>query len=237
MKNNKIEYMNTNTKNLLEPSYNTFEINEYYKENEAIIHLISLYTRQKEKGLYKELSNVLLKHDYNISFGDIKQNEDSYEYISKDGQIIKFNKLSNRIIDKKMIKELNSIKRRGKCHEKSIILSIAITDSSVLTGYIVIGNYKILHSIVEVKRNDKIEILDYTQNLIMDKEEYIKLFNFTILSKIETKDLVTDIEFLQKTFPNFPLKKYLVFRDELMKDLEKNKFMLEELDKKDRKGR
>lgn len=119
----------------------------------------------------------------------------------------------------------------------SLTLANDIKNSIVLTGYIVIGKYKILHSVVEVNKDGKIEILDWTKNIIMNKEDYINLFDFKVLTQIKIENILNDFEILNKFLPNFSLKTYLVFRDELMKDLEKNKFMLEELDQKDRKGR
>ena len=60
----------------------------------------------------------------------------------------------------------------------------------------------------------------------MPKEDYIKIYKFKVLQKINSNDLEKDFEFLKKSeFKS--LKTYLLFRDELMRDFEKNKQLFE----------
>ena len=74
---------------------------------------------------------------------------------------------------------------------------------------------------------EKSYILDWTQNIKMSKEDYIKLYKFKILQKISCKDLIKDREILNKAEYQ-DLKTYLVFRDEIMRDFDRNKHLFKE---------
>lgn len=70
-------------------------------------------------------------------------------------------------------------------------------------------------------------IIDYTKNVIMPKEEYVKLTCFEEIERI------SDMEYLQhiqkiKNFGNISIKAYTTFGKELVEELEKNSFMFEE---------
>ena len=233
------ESINPNTRKVLNESFTHIkldEVNPKYEENDKIINLLNLYTRQKENSLYKKIVNLLLMKEYNISFDDIKYNEDNknYQYTTKDGKVISFNLISNYIEGDKIINELISKKRLHKCHQRSMLLSHNIKASKVLTGYIIFKNYKILHSVVETKNGESKIIYDWTNNLIMDKQEYISLFNFSILSKVAAENILNDISLIKDSQINLSNKEYLVFRDEIMKDFEKNKQLFEVNNKKKR---
>ena len=233
--NNKREIVannNPNTKKLLNDSFFRIPANDEEKntkENMDTIVLIDNYTRLYENKIKRFLlSNILDKYQ-NLSFNDIKYNQDTkmYEIHLKNKDIVTFDILSNYIEDKELIKELNSKERYHKCHNKSIALSNNIKDSYILTGYYSPTQNKVLHSVVEKIENGKSYILDWTQNIKMSKEDYIKLYKFKILQKISCKDLIKDQEILNKAEYQC-LKTYLVFRDEIMRDFERNKHLFEE---------
>lgn len=221
--------INVNTKQLLTPSFTSFKTNESDKEKSKIIKLIGMYTKQKEKSIYKTLSDVFLKTTYGISYKDIKFNEEqkNYEYISKDGKAIKFDLLSKYAQEEKNVKELTSNKRYNKCHNMALSLATNFENATVLTGYIVHQGYKILHSVVEISKDNKKQICDWTNNLIMEKEKYINLFQFKILSEIKGKDILSDLSKIKETPLSITNKEYVVFRDEFMRDLAKNDFLFE----------
>ena len=98
--------------------------------------------------------------------------------------------------------------------------------SSLLTGYISYEDIDILHTVVECEKDGKIKIVDYTKNLIMDKEEYIGLTNFRIIQRISRDDFLRDNRIINRCMPRMSLVVYLCFRDEIMKDLKKNNKVL-----------
>ena len=115
-----------------------------------------------------------------------------YEIYLKNGDIVTFDMISNYISDEELIKELNSKKRLSKCHVKSLELASWISNSYILTGYYTTTINKVLHSVVEIIEAGKSYILDWTQNIKMPKEDYIKIYKFQVLEKINSTDLEKD---------------------------------------------
>ena len=147
----------------------------------------------------------------------------SHEYILENGEIITFELLSEHLkcVNKELISELESQKRKGQCHSKSLFLGIANEKSNILTGYYTFENETALHSVVEIiDENGNPKILDWTRNLIIDEDIYVKLFKFNTITKIDSSLVFDEIESLAKL--DIDLKTYLTFRDELLKDMEKN---------------
>lgn len=164
----------------------------------------------------------LFYKDTIIDLEKITFNQETKEYEYKDNDLrITFDKLSNCLEDKKLIKELMSNKRYHKCHSRAIDVSLSVESSKIVTGYITIGNKKTLHSIVEYEYNGKIWVLDWTRNLKITKEQYIELTNFVELSSFEGKKFIDDIEIIFGNL-NLESKPYVVFRDELVRDMQRN---------------
>lgn len=78
-----------------------------------------------------------------------------------------------------------------------------------------------LHSIIEYDIDDKTIVLDWTRNLYITKEQYIELTKFVELASFDGKEVIDDIERITGNL-NIGVKPYVVFRDELMRDMEKN---------------
>ena len=70
-------------------------------------------------------------------------------------------------------------------------------------------------------------IYDWTKNLIIGKNEYIELFNFKILSSINSDEIFKDIQDIEQ-LPFISIRTYLMFKYELFTDLSKNKFLFEQ---------
>ena len=68
-------------------------------------------------------------------------------------------------------------------------------------------------------------IIDFTQNVIMSKQNYIKITNFKELSKISKEDVISDRS--KVALFNMKIAYYLFFRDEIMKDINKNEKVFE----------
>ena len=134
---------------------------------------------------------------------------------------IVYEKLSDKVVNPSIKRELLSVKRYGKCHEMSLSLLNSLEGSSILTGYIAVEDEDILHSVVEYESDGKTKIVDYTKNIIMDKEDYIGLMNFRNIQRITREQFLKDEIILMKMFGSLNIRTYLCFRDEIMNEIKK----------------
>ena len=203
-------------------------------ENNYIMAVIQSYTRFREKGIFSKLLKLTFEKNHKIDFSKIKYNDKTEEYeYELNGEVYTFDKLSNELENKNIKKELESERRYGQCHSKSIELAVAQPEAYILTGYIKENKGKYLHSIVEIEKKNEKYVIDYTKNIIMPKEQYVKLTSFEELERI------SDMEYLQydQKIRNLSinLKTYTTFGKDIAKELEKNAFLLkkdEELEKR-----
>jgi hypothetical protein len=153
------------------------------------------------------------------------------------GKTIHFSLLSQFLGDFATIKpedkkELESSKRIGKCHPGSSLISqIFLKElrkkSDVVSGRINFfdGKASIIHSWVETNLSPrKTSIIDYTMNVIMDKDGYEFLNHPEELNRVSSTTIKNDtISGLYKKIINlgFADVEYLFFRDELVKDVKK----------------
>lgn len=224
--------INKNTYKLLFEDIDNYDVkkeeqySDYYSK---ILSTFSLYTLYKEKSIFKNL--LLSIFSYSLKTEYITYDQYKKEWIYNDGnEIITFDMLSNHINDKNIKKKLFSNKKRARhCHNGSIVIAKILKNSRIITGTIQQYNRKVLHSVVEISdKNQQKNILDYTLNLKIPKESYIRLTNFQELAIVESNELENDFEILLDFFDSFRHKEYLLFRDELIKDMEKNKSYLVE---------
>ncbi len=209
--------INNNTYNMLFKDYNLSEEEQGNYDNLVAYTTIDFFTRLKDKSLYSLLQKKLNKRYIN----NIKYNNDTkeYEYICGD-IVIPFNKLSNFLKDKKLIAELTSNKRYHTCHSRAINLAPNIRGSKIVTGYVTAYKHKVLHSFVEYEENGTIFVLDWTKNLKIRKNDYVKLTNFEEINSFEGKKVLDDIKIFNQF--NIGIKTYVVFRNELVKDFMRN---------------
>lgn len=215
--------INNNTYNLLFGDYDNLPKGEQGRyENVVAFATIDCFTKLQEKKIFTKLLKLFYKNTV-INLDKITFNKDTkqYEYKNKD-LIITFDKLSNCLEDKELIKELTSNKRYGECHRRSMSIAPSIEGSKIVTGYITIGNKKVLHSIIEYEYDGKTIVLDWTRNLKITREQYIELTKFVELSSFEGEKVIDDIEKIFRNL-NMGVKPYVVFRDELIRDMQKNK--------------
>lgn len=213
-------------------NYNTFKVlfksitkvskkerNSY--DNKIAYYTLFHYMSDNSTKKYPKLFEFLLK-THNLDLSRITYNEvdKTYKYQYKD-KVITFNKISDRINDEELRKELLSNKRLHKCHYRSIEIASRIENSKVVTGFITDGNIKMLHTVVEFNdKNDNTIVVDYINNLHIAKDQYIDLTKFKEISSIEIESVIDDnpiINILDMTY-----KPYLCFRDEIMADLQRN---------------
>ncbi len=227
--------INNNTYNLLFSDYDNIPKEEQPAlEKSYIISVIQLYTRFREKSIFSKILKLNFEKKYKIDFSKIKFNKENqnYEYEFQ-GEVYTFDKLSKKINDKNIKKELESEKRYRKCHLKSAEIATSLPKSCILTGYVKRYDGKFLHSIVEIEKEDGKYIIDYTKNIIMPKEQYVKLTEFEELESISDLEYLEYIQRLEN-IPDLNGKVLLTFGREIFKELEKNSFLIkndEELEK------
>ena len=220
MENNEVYLgVNKNTYDMLFGDRHNIPFEKWteYEDLEAIV-IIDKFTREDRNSFPKKALNHLNKDFKRISYNN---ETGMYEY-EHNGTYYQFKKLSDCIPDKEITKELQSKKRYGKCHHRSLRLAPNIKKSKVSTGYITLGKDKILHSVVEYSRKGKTIILDWTKNLYMEKEDYVKLFNYEELSSFEGYKVLEDQDgLIWELLENITIKAYVLFRDQIVSEIEK----------------
>ena len=158
-----------NLENLLQQDGKT------YRHENYINNIINKLMNDDVTGkLKKEMLKLLKKSHLVKKVSDkkgtimIKTNEDDFDIL--------LDKLSTKIPELNEDNNLgDSKKRRGQCHTMSMTLSATLaTPNELVTGYIfgVTDKIKNLHSWVEFNNNGSDYVIDYTQNVIINKEAY-----------------------------------------------------------------
>lgn len=219
---------NENTYNLLfNGIYNppNEESNSY--DNYVTWQTIDYFTRIEEFTFFENLFN-LTKYKV-LKLNRIKYNKKKKQYEYKfNGTIIGFNKLSDYTENDKYDRELLSSNRHHKCINGCLNLNASVPNSRIVTGYITMNNEKHLHHIVEYDDKDKTYVFDYTRNLYIEKEQYIKITKFVEVNSSDRKNTLDNMQILELINPYFSLKTYFTFTDEILTDIKKNDFLFED---------
>ena len=153
------------------------------------------------------------------------------------GKTIQFSLLSQFLDDFANLKpedkkELESTKRIGKCHPGAALISQILLNElhqkcDVVSGRINFfdGKASIVHSWVEANLSPRrASIIDYTMNVIMNKDGYELLNHIEELNRLSSTTIKDDYKsgMHEKIFKlGFGDGEYLLFRDEIVKDIEK----------------
>lgn len=217
--------INENTYNLLfKDNLNLIEEEQGSYNKQMAWIAISKFTKNNEITLKEDSKFVYSYKDKCLGEINYCKNKKACEY-KDDSIVINFKRISDQIKNKELIKELTSDKRNGHCHSRSVEFSQSIKDSSIVTGYLTIGKKKVLHSVIEYKHNGIVYIIDWTKNLIITKQEYVYLTNFIEISNILSSKIINDLRIFSRIGLGY--KPYLTFRDEILRDINKNSFMVE----------
>ncbi|MBR3117201.1 MAG: hypothetical protein IKF36_04930 [Bacilli bacterium] len=117
--------------------------------------------------------------------------------------------------------KLRTKARYKLCCPESIKMALDRKRGNVRIGYIHYSEKKIIHAIYE---DDEI-VYDFTKNLVMMEQDYYSLTEFEELNVITSNELQSDFKYIE-SIGTIPLKIYLLYRDEIMKDLKKNNKVL-----------
>lgn len=214
--------MNINTYNLLFDDINN-KISDKKGSCESLnaLCVISKFTKFDDIKIYCLMAGMYETID-DYDFRAISWSDELNSFIYQKGNFkIPFNLLSDFMTHEDVKKELTSDERLHQCHEKSIILASIYPNFRIITGYVYLEKQRMLHSVIEYDDNEETIILDWTKNLRMLKEDYIRLTNLRVIETIEGYDVKNDI-----TGPiiqmGMDFKTYCAFRPEIVKELKKN---------------
>ena len=214
--------MNINTYNLLFDDINN-KMSDKKGSCESLnaLCVISKFTKFDDIKIYCLLAGMYETID-DYDFRAISWSDELNSFIYQKGNFkIPFNLLSDFMTHEDVKKELTSDERLHKCHEKSILLASIYPNFRIITGYVYLEKQRMLHSVIEYDDNEETIILDWTKNLRMLKEDYIRLTNLRVIETIEGYDVKNDI-----TGPiiqmGMDFKTYCAFRPEIVKELKKN---------------
>lgn len=214
--------MNINTYNLLFDDINNKILDKKGScESLNALCVISKFTKFDDIKIYCLMAGMYETID-DYDFRTISWSDELNSFIYQKGNFkIPFNLLSDFMTHEDVKKELTSDERIHKCHEKSILLASIYPNFRIITGYIYLEKQRMLHSVIEYDDNEETIILDWTKNLRMLKEDYIRLTNLRVIETIEGYDVKNDI-----TGPiiqmGMDFKTYCAFRPEIVKELKKN---------------
>ena len=206
--------------------------NELYFEEKQIYSAINSFTLRTERD---EEKRRLLENLKKANFVNKLSYTDSLIKMEVcDGTEIRAYKMTGIIPDlKEDDPDIETLKRKGSCHSKSMSISVSMgIPNDVVTGYIFgfSDKAKYLHSWIEFKDKDREMIIDYSLNILMNKEGYYYMQHAIPLSRVSNSKLLEDKEIIKKfgKLGYFTDKEYLLYRDEIMKDFEKNKKLFNE---------
>lgn len=211
------------------------KVKQFYILEESIGDSISFLTCDISSEMHEKTLEHLRK---NPLVNEVKENNGIIRIETTFGEI-KFSEITNffpslEIDDdiKKLENRIGDIEDTSDCHRKSREYSKKLKaigiDNDVVTANRCITADKIvhLHSWNEFQIDGKEHILDYTQNLVMNKEGYYSLNHIQkIISRINCVDIENDEKiFYQIDNGDWYIdnKTYLTCRDEIMRDLQKN---------------
>lgn len=200
------------------------QANEFYLDEAQINTAIEAYTRagtqEEREGLLHTLTEIEWVKDVKI--------EKQRVVIDTERGPIRFGLINEILPDYKNDLQLLTTGRKGFCHRDAIKMSTMYEEESfVVTGFVygIADKAKYFHSWVEMSLGGKDYAIDYTMNAIMNRDAYYMIKHAEEVSRVSNKQIREDWKILKKLTEKgiFIIdNQYLVFRDEIMNDLEKN---------------
>lgn len=211
------------------------KVRRFYISEKIIWEDINYLTSNVDKYKHREIIEILRQVPI---VSDVKENNGIICIKTTLGDI-KFSRISSFFPNLEFDDEIENIKNRmGKigekmlqCHFQAIQYSARLKhigiDNDVVTAnrYLITDQSQSLHSWNEFEINGKEHVLDYTQNIVMNKDGYYALYHIgKEISRIHCEDIAEDKKILNQVNGNYYLdsKTYLTCRDEIMRELQKN---------------
>lgn len=204
--------------------FKLFTLKYPFKKNmNPLVVLYNLFDMKKINIKEKIIAFDYLKDVYYYFLDKVSYDKKEQKYIFNDekrGFLFDFRLLSDNITGKNIKKSLTSSSKFNDCHAGSMTIIPKIDNSYLCTGIIDNFGFDTLHTVIEFNED---KIIDYTLNIIIDKNEYNKITNFREIQRIKKENYLDDIKILDG---NLDSKTYLTYRDEIIRDLNKNKKVL-----------
>lgn len=138
-------------------------------------------------------------------------------------------------------RSIESVKnRQSNCHDFSMTAAELFqydfnTPNNIVTGYpkYYVPENKYLHSWMELKIKGEDYVFDFTKNTIIDKESYYRLLHIDeqeICSVISSEEITRDKRNFGGLIKLLDSKTYLTSRHEIIRDLDRNKHLLDNSD-------
>lgn len=196
--------------------------------NYEIIYKLAQYTKNElSEEDKKKMLNSLTRHKEYINFVKTFDENNRIKILisTKEGLIssTKFSSMLPKIIE--LNPSLETSDRGGLCHSLAYDICLYLKEqSTIVTGYVYgyTNKSKFLHSWVELSHNGSDYVIDGTLNIMMDKTSYYRLRNAQPLTKITKETLTDDINKYYAKIGKIPIPFYFIFRDEIIKDFQKN---------------
>lgn len=213
-----------------------FEEKNFYIPKNSLAKRIQDLT----SNISDEVRNAILEELQSDSFVDeIRENSGLISIKTTFGEI-KFSEIGTFFPDlqvEETLKDKN--KRKGDCHFQSILYSKALKERLRIENDVVTANIypladenNYLHSWNEFEKNKEKFVFDYTWNVVMNQEGYYALNHISkIISRISCVEIAKDMTgniAKQMEALGITLKAYVTCRNEVMRDLEKNRDIFEE---------
>lgn len=205
----------------LEDYQNLFVIDKFTKNEESKEMLAAIANQD-------DVQETALIHDekWNLPRLIIKKEHLSIE-------VLPFSKLDTNI--KKNFPDIETNKRDGTCFSKAYNISQVLDiPSQIVTGFVYgyTDKSKFLHSWIETKMSDEEVVIDGTLNAIFNKEGYYDIRHTEVLNRISNEAVYNDVKNYLEQIQNIPQEFYFVFKDAIIKDLERNKIIFKNKVKK-----
>ena len=214
-------------------SFATKSAKKLYIIEYKICHAIYNFTKKDLTDLEKqELLNVLKL--YNLYDFNFEYTSSALNIQTSEGNI-KVKKLTDLIPGlSDADPDIETDERQSQCHFKSIELSNIIKNPhNVVTGFIhgTSDFSKFLHTWIEIFLSGSWYVFDYTLNACINKEGYYFIRHAEPLSVISKENIAKEYPLLcgeMSDSTKFNIKEYLLFRDEIIRDLNKNRHLFSE---------
>lgn len=199
-------------------------------DNYRIKYRISEWTKNKTSNEEKEkfINELLNLKDY-IKKIDISKNNNfnvpelSIETTEGTIRAIQFSSIAPKCKEK--LPFIETDERHGKCYEMALEISLNLgISNNIVTGYIYgyTDKSKFLHSWVEATIKGEDYVIDGTLNSLINKQGYYLMQHAQPITKISNQTFANDIKNYLEKIETFPIEVYYVFRDEIIKDFQKN---------------
>lgn len=196
------------------------QANHLYTEEFDMYSAISQLTLADAVGREKERRLDMIKKCPSVKTVQVKDNAIRIE---TNGGMINFMKLSDSYPELRTDPDIQTLRRGGKCGQKAIEISRKIgIPNNVVMGFVytISDKAKSSHAWVEFEQDGAEFVIDYTMNVVMNKQGYYRLRHAEEISRVSDEDIRRDYPRVSQLA--LREDEYLMFRDEIMRELDKN---------------